>query len=231
MAAKRKPGKYDHLFPKLKKLPPQDLEYQLRVEETKKLLRRCVSCEGNGKTPSIDEPTDQKYYPDDAPACFHCNGTGRRKLTGQALSSLYVIARADKETLEHMTKEANLELEAVSQMLVASQESGDSDWGAFGASERAIKLTDGDAIRVQPEVFAMPRDKNAFREWCYANGLRSKMELPDKPTTDLVKLRLLNGETEPKGIEVYVRTRIVYTPMKTEVSSNEQPIEDNAEVF
>lgn len=229
MAAKRKPGKYDHLFPKLKKLPPQDLEYQVRVEETKRLLRRCNSCDGTG---TIRVPFEPGY--DANEPCPHCNGSGRRKLTGSALSELYVIARADKETLEAMTKEANLELEAVSQMLVASQESGDSDWGAFGASDRALKLTNGDSIRVQPEVFALPRNKQEFREWCYQNGLRGKMELPDKPTSDLVKLRLLNGEAEPTGVEVYVRTRIVYTPMKTEVTSQTSDDQNNAtdaEVF
>lgn len=231
MASKRKPGKYDHLFPKLKKLPPADLEYQQRVDETKKLLRRCASCDGTGKLKTPLSSADESH------TCDFCDGTGRRKLTGKALSDLYVIARSDKETLEHMAREANLELEAISQMLVASQEVGDSDWGAFGASERAIKLTNGDSIRVQPEVFAMPRNKNDFREWCYTHGLRSKMELPDKATSDLVKLRLLNGESEPSGIEVYVRTRIVYTPMKMEVTSSspggdeQSNAVDSAEVF
>lgn len=217
--AKRKPGKYDHLLPKLPKLPPEDLEYQQRVEDVKKLIRFCTHCEGHKTEPKIDEPTDTKYFPEDAELCHVCAGSGRRKLNGQAIGELYVIARADVETVAQAASDANLMLEAVSQMLISAQEAADSDFGAFGASDRGLKLTNGDSLRTQPEVYPVAKDKASFREWCFANGLRGKMELPPKPMTDLAKSRLLHGESEPTGMTIYVRTKVVYTPLKTEVSA------------
>lgn len=227
--AKRKPGKYDHLFPKLRKLPPQDLEYQQKVECIKKEIRKCTDCESGQQiaNPSGDEV---EYR-----ACETCGGTGRRTLTGALLVAEYAQARAQKELLEDAVSKLGVEVEALTQLLIASQEQGDSDWGAYGASDRSIKMTDGDALRVQPDVFAMVRDKKAFRDWCYTNAtLTENMELPEKKTNDLIKAILLNGKKEPPGIEVYVRTRVVYTPMKTEVtsSSDEQTNSDEqAEIF
>jgi hypothetical protein len=228
--AKRKPGKYDHLFPKLRKLPPQDLEYQQKVECIKKEIRTCVACEGRKTTSHTMVGEDRHDIP-----CSECNGTGRRTLTGGLLVAEYAQARAQKELLEDAVSKLGVEVEALTQLLIASQEQGDSDWGAYGASDRSIKMTDGDALRVQPDVFAMVRDKKAFRDWCYTNAtLTENMELPEKKTNDLIKAILLNGKKEPPGIEVYVRTRVVYTPMKTEVtsSSDEQTNNDEqAEIF
>lgn len=223
--AKRKPGKYDHLLPHLPKLPPSDLEYQQKVEDEKKRLRQCSACDGSG--------IEGGKYVADAKPCVQCDGLGRRTMNGQRLADLYVIARADVETVADAMFRANLQMEAVSQMLIASQEAGDTDWGAFGASDKSLKMTNGDNIRTQPEIYPVPKDKNAFREWCFANGLRSKMELPPKPMTDLAKLRLLNGEPEPTGLTVYVRTKIVYTPLKTEVAANgeEHASNDTESIF
>lgn len=222
--AKRKPGKYDHLLPKLPKLPPSDLAYQQKVEDEKNRLRICPTC--NGKKTVDDHslhvpPIITKH------TCGSCDGTGRRKMNGNTLAELYVIARADVETVAEASFRANLEIEAVSQLLIASQDAGDADWGAFGASDKSLKMTNGDTVRTQPEIYPVPKDKSAFREWCYANGLRSKMELPVKPMTDLAKLRLLNGESEPTGLTIYVRTKIVYVPLKTEVTSSTETSSDS----
>jgi hypothetical protein len=202
--AKRKPGKYDHLLHKLKPLPPEDLEYQERVDEMKQSLRTCPHCHGR------EEP------------CAYCHSTGRRTLTGKTLAEMYIMSRNDKETLEQAIKNATLELAALEQMLIASQEQQDQDWGEFGASDRTVKLATGDSVRVQPEVYAQAKDKQAFREWCFSNGMRNKMELPEKQRNDLSKDRLLNGLPEASGIELYVRTRVVFTPMKTEAEQQSE---------
>ncbi len=223
--AKRKPGKYDHLLPHLPKLPPSDLEYQMKVEDEKKRLRTCLKCEGR--------KTRHEVAGDETIAipCDACAGTGRRKLNGQALAELYIVARADVETVAEAASRANLEMEAVSQLLIASQEAGDKDWGAFGASDRGLKLTNGDSIRTQPEIYPVPSDKAEFRKWCYDNGFTDKMELPVKPMTDEAKRRLLNGETEPKGLKIYVRTKIVYTPLKTEEYAQGDLVTADTEAF
>jgi hypothetical protein len=209
--AKRKPGKYDHILCKLKPLPPQDLTAQQKIDDEKKALRICDSCNATGSAK-------------DGSACQHCDGTGKRKLNAQILALLYAQQRANIEMLAMVMSQASNELEAIVQLLIAThdREVPDDAWGAFGASDRAIKMLDGGSIRLQPEIYPIAKDKAAFREWCFAHGLRNKMELPVKPMTDLLKNILLNAEKEPTGVETYVRTKVVYTPLKTtEVS--EQP--------
>ncbi len=239
MAGKRKPGKYDHILPHLPPIPPGDAEYQMKVETEKERLRQCPECDGTGKRALTvrglpDNATD--YEPqhiavtEDDPPCGFCDGTGRRRMDAQMIAALYIIARADVATVEAAAFRANLELEAVSQLLIANNDTKkDPAWGAFGASPNSIKMTNGDNIRLQGAPFPLPSDKAKFREWCFANGYRDKMVLPDKELSDLSKACLLNGQPQPDGVKAYVRTTIVYTALKTEVAADEpKPTEDDA---
>jgi ribosomal protein L37AE/L43A len=220
--AKRKPGKYDHLLPKLKALPPGDPVRQAKIDFVKQDIRKCKTCDGTGTVRD-----DVESWP-----CTHCNN-GRRKLTGSVLVDEYTQTRLQKEALEAAVAALGIELEACEQLLIASQQAGDPDWGAFGGSDRTVKMTDGDTLRVQPEVYAMVKDKAVFRHWCMQNNLANKMELPEKPTHDLMKIRLLNGQPEPPGTEAYVRTRIVFAPfkVKTEGETDTNNIEDDTQIF
>jgi ribosomal protein L37AE/L43A len=217
--AKRRPGKYDHLLPKLKPLPPQDLAHQQRVEDVKKLLRLCTLCEGTGNIRD-----DVETWP-----CTRCEGTGRRKLNAQILGAAYVEYRALMAEAEQALSQNMLVIEALTQMLIKAQEHQDESFGAYGASENSLKLTNGDTIRLQPEIFPVASNKNDFREWCFNHGLKNRMELPAKPMTDLCKQRLLVGEKEPDGINIFVKTKVVYTPLKTEVASTD--VATTEEVF
>jgi len=235
--AKKKPGKYDHLLPNLPPLPPSDLDYQAKVEDEKIRMRTCAECYGTGYRPlsfvevsaRVADPQLSEEDKLSLPVCGFCGGQGWRRLDAQQLAARYVIARADVATVEAAAFRANLALEAVSQMLIANNDTKkDPAWGAFGASDNALKMTNGDNIRLQGAPFPLANDKDKFRDWCYDNGLRGKMELPAKPLLDMVKLRLLNGDSDPEGVKTYVRTSIVYTPMKTEVaSSDDKPISDD----
>jgi len=215
--AKRKPGKYDHLLAKYKKLPPDDLKQHEKIQHRKITLRTCPRCDGSKLENDVAE---------NGP-CHMCNGSGEWELTATRLAELYIIARADVETLLHIVSVANVELEAVTQLLIESQENQAPEWGAFGASDRAMKLTNGDTIRVQPELYGTANSKADFRVWCYNNGLRGDMELPEKKTQDIVKARALVADKEPDGIEIFTRAKIVYTPMKTEASAQQPPASDD----
>ena len=204
--APRKPGKYDHLLHKFKKMPPSYLKQQERINLRKISLRECPNCDGSG---SVDLLSGGEL-------CDLCLGTGEWELTATRLAALYVIARADVATIMAAAAMASVELEALTQLLIDSQEDKAPEWGAFGASDRGMKLTNGDALRVQPELHGTVKNKAAFRQWCFDNGQTTHMELPEKKTQDLVKLRLLNGQLDPDGIEVFTRARIVYTPLKME---------------
>lgn len=219
----KKPGKYDHLLPNLPKTHGTEAKYQDRVEAQKKELRKCQTCK--------DLSAELQA------SCIACNGNGRRKLTPELMGVLFAQQRARKELVELTLSAVNCELEALTQMLIASQEQNESGWGAYGAADNALRLTSGDGLRTQPEIYPVVFDKNAFRDWLVgltvfenetdeyraarlasfaANPLTSKLTLPIKELNDMVKDRLLRGQPEPPGVKVYVRTKIVFSEMQTE---------------
>lgn len=230
MAAK-KPGKYDHLLPKLPKTTGIDDSYQARVEVEKTKFRKCATCK--------DLSAELQA------SCIVCKGTGRRALVPDLLATLYAKQRAEKEIAELVLSQVNCELEALTQMLIASQENGEVGWGAYGAADNALRLTSGDGLRTQPEIYPVVFDKAAFRNWLIREGmngsvdlmidaaqlnsmlfqlgsnkLTSKLTLPPKELSDMVKDRLLRGMPEPDGVKVFVKTKIVFSEMKTETVDN-----------
>lgn len=224
--AKRKPGKYDHLLAKYPKMPPQDLKHQEKINHRKVTLRECPRCKTVGFL--LDENGDLTEDP-----CSTCNGTGEWELTAPRLAELYINARADAMMVAIAASASNVELEALTQLLIDSQQNPDPEWGAFGASDRSLKLTNGDVLRVQPTLRGNITTKNRelFRKWCYANGLLDHMELPEKKTQDLIKARLLTGELDPEGVDIYTTAGLVYVPLKTEVASDTPPPTDDETLF
>jgi hypothetical protein len=233
----KRPGKYDHLlhkYPKTNEANGEKIGYQDHVEDAKKALRKCPYCHGIGKTFVCDcnqtiAQVDLEAHASDCQLritipcdCASCAGTGRRTLTPTVMAQEYVKRRKEKDVAEALVSLLNLEIEAISQMLVASQELGEEGWGAYGAADNALRLTTGDGIRLQPEIYPVVSDKAAFRDWCVGGPqlasmkLGAKMALPPKDMSDLVKDRLLNGQPEPDGIKVFVKTKIVYSEMQTE---------------
>ncbi len=74
-----------------------------------------------------------------------------------------------------------------------------------------LNLDDGSAVRTDPQPYAGVVDKEAYRQWCIAQGLEHQMHLWPSTTQSLVKERLLNGESEPPGISVFVKTSVFCT--------------------
>lgn len=236
----KKPGKYDHLLPKLPKTHGTDDSYQARVEVEKANLRKCTTCKGVGHHRQPLETTVDAEV-----SCGDCNGTGRRKLTADLIATLYAKQRAEKDIVELALSQINCELEALTQLLIASQEQAEPGWGAFGAADNQLRLTSGDAVRTNPEIYPVVFDKNAFRDWLVArtstpeepeqflrqrieafarDPLTSKLTLPPKALTDMVKDRLLRGQPEPDGVKVFVKTKVTFSPLQTETVSQDSDV-------
>ena len=89
-------------------------------------------------------------------------------MTAAQIAAKYTLLR-----LEHEVKKAEaaliyVKVEAAAQLLAQSQEKGDEGWGLYGAGENAIRLPNGDTIRVDEEPAPRVVDKEAFRLWCMA---------------------------------------------------------------
>lgn len=117
-----------------------------------------------------------------------------------ALAELICNLRDQKDNLDEQMSVVNLELEAVSQLLVDAYE-------AEGVE--TVKLDRGPSVSVQMEPQIRVLDKEQFRLWCLDNGMEREMVLPYQTSNGLVKARLLNGEPNPEGADVAARPKIV----------------------
>ena len=111
-------------------------------------------------TPLAPEPTYQAKV-EEAKQKFA--GLGATQLVDE-----YVMLRKDKEQLEAEVKAFNLRIEAVTQLLVLSQDKGEEAWGRYGVKPNALRMENGDTVRVKSEPYGQVKDKEAFRLWCIA---------------------------------------------------------------
>lgn len=196
------PSKYDAVLPGLKPAPVADLTYQAKVDEAKKHLKYACSC---GVENSIDG-VDNEHDP-------HCNvHTGQ--LAPTTLAILYGTLCDEDVRVKKLQYDLNVRFAALEQLLADSQERGEPGWGDYGATETMLKLQDGTKLQVLPEPYGQVKDKEAFRQWCIANGYERQMHLWPSTMNSICKERLVEGEALPEGCEVFRRPRVVYTPVK-----------------
>lgn len=134
------------------------------------------------------------------------------------LSKAYAALRKLRDDVEDELSAVNLQIEAYTQLLVASQDAGEEGWGAYGASDNTLRLVTGDKVEIRKEPYAVVKDKEAHRAWAIAQGLDRLLSLPWQTTNSLAKELLMKGEQPPDGVEVFGRSKIVFTAMKQDKS-------------
>lgn len=140
------------------------------------------------------------------------------KLNTVALAATYTGLRRDKDDLEAQMRSLNERLEAVTQLLVASQDRGDEEWGKYGVKDNALRLENGDTIRVKAEPYGQVTDKEAFRLWCIANGYEKQLQLWPSTMNTIAKERRMAGDADPDGVEIFRRETLVFVPKGKEES-------------
>lgn len=111
-----------------------------------------------------------------------------------------LIDRLGKEGIAELLSECQKRMSAVEQLLVDQyQNEGTS----------SLTLDSGHKVAVQLEPYAQVQDREKFREWCVQEGLENLMVLPWATTNSLTKDRLVNGLSEPPGVTVYAKSKIV----------------------
>lgn len=189
------PSKYDKVLPGLKKAPPADLSFQQKVDKAKAEIGNRIEIV-------------------DGQPCV----VGRK--TAPELAFEYAALCAEDARVKAHQEDVNVRFEAVTQLLTASQEAAEPEWGKYGVAENALRLPTGDTLRVQPEPYGQVKDKEAFREWCLANGYERQLQLWPSTMNAVCKERLLEGQPLPDGCDVFIKTKIVYAsaPAKKEKS-------------
>ncbi|CAB4189676.1 hypothetical protein UFOVP1196_7 [uncultured Caudovirales phage] len=123
-------------------------------------------------------------------------------LQAGALGVLYAELRAEKEYFESHLSDVNLRIKAAEQLLAdqCEVEGENSVWVPHGG---------GYTIRMQVEPYAAVVDKEAFRQWCIAQGLERDMGLLWTKTNSITKELLLEGQPEPDGVTISAVTKFV----------------------
>ena len=121
------------------------------------------------------------------------------------LASAYDQVRAEKEIAEKAISEMNVQLEALTQLLVERLE----DLGLT-----SIKLETGGSFLVTDTPYASVKDKQRCREWFEAHDQRELLNPHSSTLNALVKSRLESGE-DPDAIEQELGVKIF---MKTGLS-------------
>ena len=111
-----------------------------------------------------------------------------------------MTVRGEKTAAKESLDGINLRLTAYEQILTDQFE-------AAGITQ--VRLESGETISTQIKPYARVADKQAFRQWCLANGLEEALVLPWTTTNALVTDRLVEGLPEPDGIDTYKQTTVV----------------------
>ncbi len=122
-----------------------------------------------------------------------------------SIAHTYALLRIEVEEKAAELEEIKTRLTAV--MLIMNEQ-----YEAEDAS--SITLKGVGAIRVQPEPHAIVIDKELHRRWAVDNGYEDSMVLPWGTTNRITKELLLNGKSEPSGVEAFMRPKVIFTEDK-----------------
>lgn len=115
-------------------------------------------------------------------------------LSSSAIATLYRNTRLEKDVLEEELYATDLELAAISQMLVDRYE-------IDGIT--STTLDTGEKVAIQYEPYAVVEDKEKIWQWCKDNGYEREMQLHWKTLNAITKERLLQGQPEPDGVRAF----------------------------
>ena len=114
------------------------------------------------------------------------------KQWGSHLARQYASIRAEAEAAKAVLSEINLRLEAIEQLLGDQLEN---------EGVTSIRLDSGDLVISMQEPVGRVTDKEAFRQWCVANGFEKHLQLWPSTMVSVLKERLLVGEPAMTGVE------------------------------
>lgn len=117
----------------------------------------------------------------------------------------YAKVRRAMDAIRKQKSEIQIELDAVSEMLIDSYEEQEIS---------SLKLENGDTLRIDlkpyPKMLGI-EGRELFRQWCLGQGLEREMHLHHGTATSLVCEVLLKGEPEPPGVEAFMKEKLVFT--------------------
>lgn len=190
-------GKYDHVTPNLKKWDGIEPERRDIVEAVKVEI---LTSENSTEYPpelvqvNLDEAEDSiKNVIDLLKTTTH----GRRHAS--EFVRAYVACRGVKTKLQELLANVQLLLDAYEVLMIEHLQI---------EGTKSMRLDSGASVSVSDQPSAQIQDKEQFRLWCVEQGLERLMHLHPSTAQSLMKERLLAGEPEPPGVEMYAVTEV-----------------------
>lgn len=175
-------GKWAYLKEKYPKIPV-DAEYQQKIDAVL-------------DDASEDNPTFKRY------------GLPLRELPDNDFKEEYLKRRDELDDINARLKVLNLEIEAMTRLLVARFE----DEGTS-----SVTYDDGVSLGVSPEPYPFVEDPAALLAWIKRKGMEDMLTLNYQTMASLVKERLEGKVNEPlpDGINVYMKDKLSCRGRKT----------------
>lgn len=114
-------------------------------------------------------------------------------------AAVYADIRSIMDTFAAWTSSAQLLLEAYEELMVEQMEE---------EGVASLRLESGASISTYAEPHASVVDKEAFRQWCVANGYEQQLQMLWMAMNKITKERLLEGDAPPAGVDVFAKTMV-----------------------
>lgn len=133
----------------------------------------------------------------DAARTGYLTSLGSKQPGTMDLVNKYIELRDEKNKIEAMLKDVNVDLDAIEGLVAEHFERNGIE---------QVRSTDG-LVSVYVEPYTSVQDPDALREWCIKEGLARSLTLPWQTVNSLTKQRLEDGLPEPTGVTVFAKTK------------------------
>ncbi len=114
------------------------------------------------------------------------------------LAVRFAAARAEKQRLEDQIYDRNIEIEALSQLLVEALEV---------QSLEKVELSSGALVFIQDTPYPVVKDKAALLAWIKKQRMNDLLGVNYQTLKGLTNERLVAGQPPPPGVECFLKTQ------------------------
>lgn len=151
-----------------------------------------------GRLPAFEEETSYQQKVDAAKQLILDSAENAEAANVNRLAKLLGERKSQKDELEAVISGYNVEIEALSQLLVAALED---------QNIQKVELASGAVCYLQDTPYPQVRDREALMAWIKKTRMASLLTIHYQTLKGLVNERLVNGQAAPPGVEVYLKTQ------------------------
>jgi hypothetical protein len=192
-----RPTKYAHVVGSLPKFQSVEPERRDLVDRVKAEIREAPDDDYNVCAQARSSMREADTAVEDAFILLKRAVAG--KLHASAFANAYAEVRHAMDIIASWKSSAQLLLDAYESLMIEQMEA---------EKLASLRLDSGASVSTYSEPFGQVRDKEAFRQWCVANGYENQLQLWPSSMNAIAKERTLAGEAPPDGVEVFAKTMV-----------------------